>query len=1080
MWRVLKHLVVLLLLVAVGGAAALAWLWLRSDELLRTELLRQAEMHLSGATITIERANFDLFGRVRIYNLAVHLPGEAQPALLVPETIITLDRQRFADHQQVILQEVRLNQPELRVLRDEQHGYAWSRVRWKTDAPAPALPDVDVAHGRIDFFAAATTTTPAAAIPIDDVKIAAKPASRQSYNVEVSAHTDVTGPVWLQGQVPLAPAGWQVRATAQQLRVEPATLHLAAILAPQLGPQLDQLQDRIAQQLVALGQPAPTPSARFDLGVAAVTKVDLQLAQAAPDEAPTFKLLTDWQSGRLTHPALPFPLSELRGKVYLDAEQIVIQGLQAAHGDRHLKIDAQRNAQGHWSGMLTAERAPIDDALVARLPANLRRHVDALALTGLISGTLRFSISDGQRWTLDADATLAEGTVRHERFPVLVRQVAATASLHDNVVTLHGEGRVGVTPVIVDGTLNNPGPLGSADFFIRADDFLLDDEILRACPESLQKTIVALRLAGRGDGRLRVQRPAGYDRKYHTIVDVRAREATLQYEGFPYPITDLSGFVRWEGDVVTFDKLHGLHDGAVLTGSGSYVGLYGPGRLQLVVDANDAAFDRALYAALPKSLRETWDAMSPEGQFSVRTEIDWVPGNDVNVVIPRMSVHRAAMMLRDFPFPWRDVTAELSYRDCAVEIREFTARHDDLEIGGHGRALCPVDRPWEVFLERLLVDDLTMTPALRRALPNELRAVVDMLNPQGRFSAEGPVAFFGPTTPDGMIGAAWKDLTVQLAGCSINAGLLLTEIRGRVMVNGRFDGVNTSLSGELDLDSLAVLVDHQVTQIKGPFKYQDLMLEVGSKELAVPPRGGEVPRATPSQRVIGRAYDGEITLDAYVDLREEPAYRTHLELNGASLEKYALRHLRGQQNVRGVMNGWMDVFGQGLEFDRLGGEGRLQISPAALYELPVFLQMFQLPQFAPIDRSAFNYANFVFALNNGRYDFQSIDLVGNTISLRGRGWIRYDGLVMLNFFTMQPRNRVAVPVLREVVGLAQMLGNGWIAVEVRGPITAPIAQVVPFPAVDEALRQFLGAMGPPPPTYRGAQRATDAVAPPRR
>jgi hypothetical protein len=62
--------------------------------------------------------------------------------------------------------------------------------------------------------------------------------------------------------------------------------------------------------------------------------------------------------------------------------------------------------------------------------------------------------------------------------------------------------------------------------------------------------------------------------------------------------------------------------------------------------------------------------------------------------------------------------------------------------------------------------------------------------------------------------------------------------------------------------------------------------------------------------------------------------------------------------------------------------------------------------------------------------------------------------------------------------MVNMATQGWLAVEVRGPMTAPIATVVPFPAVDSALQQFLGAFEPrplsPPPILRGPPQATFA------
>ncbi|HET6422771.1 MAG TPA: hypothetical protein VFG20_03755, partial [Planctomycetaceae bacterium] len=64
------------------------------------------------------------------------------------------------------------------------------------------------------------------------------------------------------------------------------------------------------------------------------------------------------------------------------------------------------------------------------------------------------------------------------------------------------------------------------------------------------------------------------------------------------------------------------------------------------------------------------------------------------------------------------------------------------------------------------------------------------------------------------------------------------------------------------------------------------------------------------------------------------------------------------------------------------------------------------------------------------------------------------------------------------------MSQGWLAVEVRGSIAQPEARVVPFPELDAAMKQFLGAFEPrpnsPPPTFRPAPRNTEGDRAPRR
>ena len=54
---------------------------------------------------------------------------------------------------------------------------------------------------------------------------------------------------------------------------------------------------------------------------------------------------------------------------------------------------------------------------------------------------------------------------------------------------------------------------------------------------------------------------------------------------------------------------------------------------------------------------------------------------------------------------------------------------------------------------------------------------------------------------------------------------------------------------------------------------------------------------------------------------------------------YAARHLPSQSNMKGVVNSWIFVTGDGDSSANLRGNGQLQINPAALYEVPVVLEM---------------------------------------------------------------------------------------------------------------------------------------------
>jgi hypothetical protein len=110
------------------------------------------------------------------------------------------------------------------------------------------------------------------------------------------------------------------------------------------------------------------------------------------------------------------------------------------------------------------------------------------------------------------------------------------------------------------------------------------------------------------------------------------------------------------------------------------------------------------------------------------------------------------------------------------------------------------------------------------------------------------------------------------------------------------------------------------------------------------------------------------------------------------------------------------------------------------------------------DRTAFDRADVVYNIENSRFNFDTIDLVGNALSLRGRGYIRFDGGMQFDFYSMLARNSIRIPIVHEIAG---MLSRGWVGVKVTGSIGAPQTRIVPVPEFDEAMKQFLGSFDQP-------------------
>ncbi len=1085
MFRLLQRALLLAALIAVGGLAALAWLSVQGDEILRQELLRQIGAMFPDCEVTIVRAQFDLRGRVRVTSLALRLPEEAEPALEVPELLVTLDRQALAERQQLLLEEIKITQPTVRVSQRADGRWNWSNLRYVAHNGGGLLPDVVLQHAKIQLQVAATAQNDPLAVTLEELSVTARPASQRAYTVQGNARSELTGRVTCQATVPLQAGAWQGQIDAQTIQIDASTVRLIGRYWPEFYTHWEAGERQLREKLPGIPID-PRPVTVRDPGLVCTVQASLSVAQSDPSNPVQLRGAVVLLGGRLSHPALPYPLRDLKGTIETDGDSLVVRDLQAVNGRTTLAINGRVDRRGTMNWQIVGKDLPIDEATVARLPVSLQRQVYALSLSGLCHGTVKLWKTADTPWKIEASGGLSDGTIQHERFPYLVQRASGTATWIDDVVEMSGQGMAGETPVTMKGTIHHPGPVGDAVFEFRADAAPIDAALIRACPKEVRIALEQMQFQGTADARLILMRPPGLDQKYQPQLWARVKNGRVQYVGFPYEIRNLSGLVTWVGDVVDFQQLSGTHDGTKLTGQARFLLREGAKQLTLSTVAKNGTLDRALYAAIGDSLRSVWDTFRPQGEFDLTANVTWTPGAAPRIEIPNCTLRRGEFSLREFPFLFHDVSGEFAYRDEEVTILSCSGRHDDTQIRAVGTADCHF--PWVVRLTEFHLDDLAPNPAFRRALFGPLKKVVEALNPTGLFSAHGPVTLYGPPAGSDVIRAAW-DLQTHWVGCGINAGQRISDIHGRIDLAGNWDGKTTELAGRLDLDSLAIFGNHQLTRIRGPFQLKEAVLVFGSAVMAQPQPPEAIRRVPAEERILGRAFGGETTFDALVDLRDEnvPVYWVHTELNGGNLERYAQEHLRGHSNVRGLVNGWLDLQGRTWDSARVEGRGQLQISPAALYELPVFLQIFQLPQFQPVERSAFRYANFFFQLKNERFLFDSIDLVGNTIGLRGRGSIRFDGALALDFYTMQPRNPIAIPGLREIVGVVNQMSQGWMAVEVRGTMSVPTARVVPFPVFDAAMKEFLAPFdrrgpGPAPPaaTFGPPLRQGEGETPPRR
>ena len=91
--------------------------------------------------------------------------------------------------------------------------------------------------------------------------------------------------------------------------------------------------------------------------------------------------------------------------------------------------------------------------------------------------------------------------------------------------------------------------------------------------------------------------------------------------------------------------------------------------------------------------------------------------------------------------------------------------------------------------------------------------------------------------------------------------------------------------------------------------------------------------------------------------------------------------------MKGFASAALHLSGEGNDISGLKGNGRIDVADGKLYKLPLQLDLLKAFGLRLPDRTAFEQAHAVFAIDGPQLEVQGLDLYGNAVSLRGRGTV---------------------------------------------------------------------------------------------
>jgi hypothetical protein len=222
----------------------------------------------------------------------------------------------------------------------------------------------------------------------------------------------------------------------------------------------------------------------------------------------------------------------------------------------------------------------------------------------------------------------------------------------------------------------------------------------------------------------------------------------------------------------------------------------------------------------------------------------------------------------------------------------------------------------------------------------------------------------------------------------------------------------------------------------------------------------------PVRPMTADAYGGSMTANVAIRHDNGPSYQIDLALGAADLARFANERLGGPTDMNGTVSGRLALSGSGSALQALNGTGELHVVDANIYKLPLLVSMLKVPNLRnrTPDTTAFNSCDMKFKVQGEHIYFEQLNLLGDAVSLYGKGESGFDRQLDLVFYTLlEPA--MPIPLWKTIAG---QVSQQTLQLNVVGTWDNPEVRPETLPGVSQVLEQiqteFQGATGAAPNT----------------
>ncbi len=265
----------------------------------------------------------------------------------------------------------------------------------------------------------------------------------------------------------------------------------------------------------------------------------------------------------------------------------------------------------------------------------------------------------------------------------------------------------------------------------------LSENLYRRLPPEIRPAYDSLGL-NRGEidlelRRLAIHPAAPIDRRFDYDMIARLHGGVWECPKLPFPVNDMVAVVAITNDLVSIKHAGGINGNTILRASGSLT----PGRascclFDLRLDLLQLVLDERLQERTPPEFAELWELFRPRGVVDARLHVTRREQNSPVTVGAEVLCRDVAALYRAFPYPVEHMRGSLVLENqrLVVDLHGLIGERPALLRG-------TIDNPGPDAVVQLGVEaeSVPIDPAFLKALPPDVRKVVDQFRPAGSVKA---------------------------------------------------------------------------------------------------------------------------------------------------------------------------------------------------------------------------------------------------------------------------------------------------------------------------------------------------------